>query len=603
MEMSNDDFAALEKEFGGPTNLDQVSNDDFAALEKEFGGQAEKKEEFGISDYLAPIARGATLGFGDNISAAMAAPFAATATGNSISSVYKDILADIRGNEKRFTEAHPVASMAGDLAGGVLSGGGLAKLISPGSIKGALKLGAAEGAVSGAGYADEGEVLKGAGLGAGLGAALGPASKVIGDKLMGGGLSKAGRLIQKTMKEQGVGVDDIADFMRSGKRNMPADMDALMYRGQAAANSPGPGQKIARDALLERQGKMSTDVVDSLKQATGGRLDFHENARELKALTKSNAQGLYEQAHKEIVPKTDALMSLVDDPDLSGTWRGANKIHRLNTGRLPNPEDMDKLKVWDYFKQSLDDEIGKAYKAGKGNLGSALKMKREKLLGELDQFDSYKQARSMYSSDKGMEEALTEGRKIFRMDADDIDFAAMSNGEKSMYINGATRAIRDKAYSSPGTGNSAYALTRTPMVRERLRNAFPDDKAYEAFAKNMDTISRQGKTYSDALTGSRTTPLKASMDDLAAGNSIPGAVSDLMQGNVGNSIKGAAGALIKKRGEYVGAKTGADIADALFTNDPAKIKALLKKGEIDPAMLARLLSGLTTGGQGGLLTQ
>ena len=64
-------FEELEQEFGGIS-----PQDNFEELEQEFGGISAPEEEFGVPDYLAPIARGATFGFGDEIAAGAAAGLA-----------------------------------------------------------------------------------------------------------------------------------------------------------------------------------------------------------------------------------------------------------------------------------------------------------------------------------------------------------------------------------------------------------------------------------------------------------------------------------------------------------------------------------------------
>lgn len=137
--------------------------------------------------------QGATFGFSDEITDRIGAGLASLATDES----YSDLLKEARGTSKDSMaaqfEQRPGLSLVSNLAGGLLTGGAgastktgttLANSLRTGGTalrigKGALA-GAASGGLYGAGTADEGKRLAGAGKGAAIGGAFGAAVPAIG---------------------------------------------------------------------------------------------------------------------------------------------------------------------------------------------------------------------------------------------------------------------------------------------------------------------------------------------------------------------------------------------------------------------------------------
>ncbi|MCK9505897.1 MAG: hypothetical protein M0Q95_17175 [Porticoccaceae bacterium] len=140
--------------------------------------------DFSWRDPVRSALQGATFGWSDEIGAAVAAPFAAMATGNNVADAYRDMSSDMRSQQDAYREAHPGKSLALELGGGIASGGAALAKVGAGLLgKGAAALpkrlavnaalGAAEGGVAGAGYADEGDAISGAVTGAAVGGAVG----------------------------------------------------------------------------------------------------------------------------------------------------------------------------------------------------------------------------------------------------------------------------------------------------------------------------------------------------------------------------------------------------------------------------------------------
>lgn len=130
---------------------------------------------------------GLMFGWDDEIAAGMLSPIEATkrfiqGQGFNLGDVYSELQKEFDTEKKQRRENHPVASAIGEVAGGLASGGGLAKAgvtlagkatSTAGRIAGGTGEGIAYGAVIGAGEAEQGERSKGALTGAAIGAITG----------------------------------------------------------------------------------------------------------------------------------------------------------------------------------------------------------------------------------------------------------------------------------------------------------------------------------------------------------------------------------------------------------------------------------------------
>lgn len=155
------------------------------------------------------VGKGLTFGFSDELAGLAGASVNSIAglfgggTGESFGEAYKGTRDAARYNEENFAKRNPTAALAGEVGGGLLTGGlGAARV---GALKGGQSLGklaavgGTEGAIQGAGYSDAdllqgdiggllGDTATGGALGAGLGAA---APKLLG--AVGSGAQRAAK--------------------------------------------------------------------------------------------------------------------------------------------------------------------------------------------------------------------------------------------------------------------------------------------------------------------------------------------------------------------------------------------------------------------------
>lgn len=279
--------------------------------------------------------QGATFGFADEITDRLGALGASVVTGEK----YDDVLKDARASSKQRMQAQlqerPVTSILANIGGGLLTGGaltapkaiagtaattgarGLINAIPKGGeilansirsggtaariAKGALA-GAASGALYGAGAADEGQRLEGAGQGAVLGGAVGGAVPAIGAAVSGtvnGAKNAAQGLVARGADELS---DDLANIraqsnaayqkMRAtGAVLTPKASQQVMQDVESALRSSGPlnarihGNTVAvvKDLKgLAKKGKLGLEELDQYRQLFGdmaGDIGNKSNAR------------------------------------------------------------------------------------------------------------------------------------------------------------------------------------------------------------------------------------------------------------------------------------------------------------------------------------
>lgn len=209
---------------------------------------------------------------------------AALATGFGMAGDYEKSRAGFDAQKQAMREQNPVASGAGELAGGLATGGTLASggatlagrsLPVIGRTGAAALEGAGYGGLVGAGEAAPGERLVGAGVGAGLGAAAGAGLSWAGDKL-------ASRYAAKASHSAAPTVDDLAAAShglyrqadQAGVVIKPQSTDRLLNNMAFAAGKPNanlrPRTSGVMQDIIDLRGKpLTLQDFDELRQSVG----------------------------------------------------------------------------------------------------------------------------------------------------------------------------------------------------------------------------------------------------------------------------------------------------------------------------------------------
>lgn len=230
------------------------SFDDFVPDEPNlFDSPKINEDKLGLGDVAAMLGQGATLNFGDELLGALrAGKDVATGKGSldNVLDLYRQYQKEEEAKYEALKEAHPTASLVGELAGGFLLPGGIvAKGATKGataleSILAAVKGGAKIGALAGAGSSksDLGDIES-------LGKDV--LSGAAGGAVIGGGLSAAGQGISK----------GIPAVIAKGER-----ADSPIIRNLAAAARKGfEGKKLLSDTALQEIDKESKEAASELE--------------------------------------------------------------------------------------------------------------------------------------------------------------------------------------------------------------------------------------------------------------------------------------------------------------------------------------------------
>ena len=197
------------------------------------------------------FAQGLTFGFADEIEAKLQSIFS--------EKDYKEIRDGLRRQGEQYAKENPKAALALEIAGSfALPGLGAAKLAGQG-VKGAVKYGSGQGALYGAGQAEElkdvtGNVLSGAGMGAGGG--------VIFNRL---GAAIAPKIQQGAKKLLDDGVELTPGQMMGGKFNAFEESLTSSLPGIAGARRGATetfNQSIANKVLAPLGKKLPENVTD-----------------------------------------------------------------------------------------------------------------------------------------------------------------------------------------------------------------------------------------------------------------------------------------------------------------------------------------------------
>lgn len=147
----------------------------------------------------------------------------------------------------------------------------------------------------------------------------------------------------------------------------------------------------------------------------------------------------------------------------------------------------DVLKL-DYVKRAWDDIIGGLHRSGEKQSARANVMLRNRILDFIDeQVPDFKKARGIWAGASQIEDAEKLGREIFTDQLDEIHtvIQRMGEGEKQAYRLGVSQAIRDRVEASGETHDALKRVVDTTANRKRIRAAFNNDEAFDAFMKKV----------------------------------------------------------------------------------------------------------------------
>lgn len=258
--------------------------------------------------FLDPLLQGLTFGFGDEALAALRTPKRAIQAGLAgedvnLGDIYTQERDILRGEAQQFAQENPILSPALEVAGGAISS--IPAVLATGgapSVAGLAGVGAAEGAIAGAGYSEGDtaeEVLEDVTTGAGIGGLFGAAGPVI--------TRQAGRVLsslvpEKFLQRAGEAIEGVLPSYDKAVKTLE-DLGIPLTTGQKTGNEAlksfettragtfgggslqgaftGQRQEFNRklldlagfDAQDVAAGELSEDAINRAQQAFGRRYD------------------------------------------------------------------------------------------------------------------------------------------------------------------------------------------------------------------------------------------------------------------------------------------------------------------------------------------
>ena len=358
-------------------------------------------------DLLRAGGQGLSFGFADEIEAIIR-------SGLNKDKSYKDIVEEIRTDIEKFRERSPVMAygteIAASLPTAILGGAGIAKAgatAAKAGLTGAAKLGkgvgtqsAIQGAVYGAGAAEEGERLGGAALGGAIGGAIGKAGDVV--------LPKVGTAAKQYMEKFAVKPDPSSSLITKGASKLGLTKPSLTigqkYAGgdagilgnlinvleETATGVPGIGSSI-QTARLKNIIDYNSYNLNKAIEPLGVKLPKGLTGQE--AYTKID--DIINDAYDKVLPKinikdTDPFYNkigeLIDQSDLGQD--GLNKVYSFISKNILDKIDNGQIKGENIKKieSALGNEIKKYSKAPgfEADIGELFKKIQLELRNQID---------------------------------------------------------------------------------------------------------------------------------------------------------------------------------------------------------------------------
>lgn len=568
-----------------------------------------------INKFLRPAIQGATLGFGDEITARLASI--------SPSITYENALAYDRAQLARASEEAPWLTTGMEIVGGL----GTAALAAPamagaGLARQALTMGgigAAEGAVYGFGTGEGGienrarNALLGGAIGGGVGAvapiAIAGAQAVarpfvggVRSALGVGSNNRAASVIARTLSRAGMTQDQVINALnmaRAEGQDVFTAADAMGNAGQRAlagvARAPGEGRQRVQEYLLNRQLGQADRLGGFVNDALGLSDETAAQVRAAAAAQRSgDASVNYPAADAAAQPVdlTQAL-SLIDGrlgpmdqggiraTPIGQAFQRYRSMLEVPTSRLPpgvtNMALSDFRSVLD-VKQALSDDISAALRAGRNQEASALIPLRQALDEALEQASPlYRQANDTFRRQSQVIDAVQTGQDTARanMRADDAvaRYNALAQPPTTLPVPSGPLVSPQQAFRV-GYGDQMLARMEnvTPTTNAALPFTTPRQQALmgqmaqdaDLWRRRLDREIAMAQTRGAATGGSQTADNLADQADVA-GN--VGAISSILTGNVGAAAQ-QVGTRLVNAAAGMDEQTRAILARALLSNDP-----------------------------------
>lgn len=541
--------------------------------------------------------------------------------------LYDEQVKKTRGQTKQMETEHPVASVAGNVAGSlavpvgaVAQGATLPVRMGRGALAGA-----GIGAVSGIGAGeDAAERGRGALTGAGIGAVTGAAAPAVVEGVIQGTRaltapitnavrgavnpeSEAARRVV-TAVERDIGQDPAAaqrltpqEFSASRQGGGPAavmDLGGETTRALArsAANTSPEGRQALNTTIDQRYEGQSGRITDWLRDTfhypdvPAQQRAIEQTAQTVnraaygRAMRDPGAQSMWDEGLQQLTA-APAVREAIRAASTSGANRAAAQGFRAPVSPFQFAQDgtmtmkegvTPSLQFWDQVKKNLDGMIGKARRAGDDTLVNELQPLKTTLVNHLDDLvPTYAEARAGAAHFFGAENALEAGQNFvgasqrFGLPAARDALAAMSPQERQLFQDGYVSRLVETVNKTGDRRNVLNQISSSPAARQELRLALGPRRAEELEAglrvEGIMDLARR------AVQGNSTTARQLAELGLAGGAGGLGIHGGITQDPRELTIAALMGALVAGR-RHVDQRVARRVAEMLVSDDPGVLQ-------------------------------
>lgn len=569
----------------------------------------------------AVLGQGVGMGWGDEAEAWLRSKLG--------SESYETLLPQIRSEYGEYAKQYPFTQGVSEFVGGAAPG--VAMMFVPGMQPAGLMrlgaLGAATGAVSGAGSATEGDRASGAGggalIGGGLGVGLpialrstGGALKWLQERLFSTPKVVQDRALEKmtaAMRDAKVTPRDVQVKMAQDRAmGVPSVMananPALRDLAEAVAQRTGPGSHAIENALTTQK-LGARERIQAQTKAALKPVEYYNMEDSLTAQLRNNAKGLYERAYAHGDVDDPRIVEVLKNPQFKAFFDKARSIAdtEAQTAKLKGedplkfalPEiykpsgrfdasgaeilDLVKLpdvRTLDYIKRGIDATIDSGFR-GKGMStaeASALRDLRKQFVNAIDEnVPDYKLARKTYAGDLEILDALRMGKDQFKnLDHEQVKkmVDAMGSGEKDAFRTGVARSIYDTIMVPSNNPNTAQRVIGSPDMQKKLATLFDNPAEFDlykaALMRESQLFGESNKILGNSATARRQELGRSLDEDTGMIESAAKAATGNFSGALSSLVMGAirSGQMSKARAEK--------IAEMLMAKDPNEVAAAVQ---------------------------
>lgn len=553
------------------------------------------------------VVRGATLGFGDELAAALG-------TGGFSGPEYKRERDILRGESAQFQQENPILSTLANITGAVgtpfgafgmlpksaqvaLSPTTLSKQIGVGALTGTVS-----GAITGAGEAPEMADVPFYSTVSGLaGGATGTAAPIViqgGGRLIRNVLNSFGigntekisnRMIAEALQKDNLTADEAGQVLQE-LQNIGVPKVALADIGQSLKDLayrayvvPSTAKGATKEFLSNRLADQPNDIVKGIAQKAGlnPNVTGYEYLTSLADNQKLAAQAAYPKAYSLDISAVP-FRKYVDRDLFKKAYQEAQKRADAYGETLPSIESIKKSQfvptdVLHQMKIGLDRVIeGETDKltgkmTGFGNDVSIVKRQFNDEIKSLN--PQYAKANAEFSDSERINNAFQTGQKYQKLNpAEALDkLKKFNSAEKESFRLGMMADINNRASEFKG-GDFTRQVFMSDKQKSLLRYAFDDPKQYDEFVKYIDGLKSQTQTAKRIIGTVPTAENLATLGGEGAADLLTTAATGGKTAVIGNILR-----QISPRMRGISEQTSAELQKKLFSVDPIEQRAIMQE--------------------------